>query len=108
MRDYVRFGLLYLNNGNWLGNQLLPLNWVSNARTEANGSKGEYGSLFWLNLSNEYPVVPSDLFMCRGHDGQYIYIIPSLQLVVVRTGFSKKGTFNLQAFLASIVKAVDK
>jgi CubicO group peptidase (beta-lactamase class C family) len=107
MRDYVRFGLLYLNNGNWLGNQLLPLNWVSNARTEANGSKGEYGSLFWLNLSNEYPGVPSDLFMCRGHDGQYIYIIPSLQLVVVRTGFSKKGTFNLQAFLASIVKAVD-
>jgi len=106
LRDYVRFGLLYLNNGNWLGNQILPEGWVADARSEANGSKGQYGSFFWLNLSGDYPDVPRDLFMCRGHDGQYIYIIPSLQLVVVRTGFSKKGDFDLQAFLASVVKAV--
>lgn len=106
MRDYVRFGLLYLHNGNWLGNQILPEGWVDNARQEAAGSKGQYGSFFWLNRSGDYPDVPRDLFMCRGHDGQYIYIIPSLDLVVVRTGFSKKGTFDLQAFLASVVKAV--
>jgi CubicO group peptidase (beta-lactamase class C family) len=108
MRDYVRFGLLYLNNGNWLGNQILPEDWVAKTRQEAAGSKGQYGSFFWLNLSGDYPDVPRDLYMCRGHDGQYIYIIPSLQLVVVRTGFSKKGTFDLQAFLASVVKAVKK
>lgn len=106
MRDYVRFGLLYLNNGKWMGNQILPENWVSMTRLVANGSKGQYGSFFWLNKSGDYPGVPSDLFMCRGHDGQYIYIIPSLDLVVVRTGFSKKGSFDLQAFLLSIVKAV--
>lgn len=108
MRDYVRFGLLYLHNGNWLGKQILPENWVADTRKEAAGSKGQYGSFFWLNLSGDYPDVPLDLFMCRGHDGQYIYIIPSLQLVVVRTGFSKKGSFDLQAFLASVVKAVKK
>ncbi len=108
MRDYVRFGMLYLNNGNWLGNQILPNNWVAQAREEARGSNGQYGSFFWLNRSGDYPDVPRDLFMCRGHDGQYIYIIPSLQLVVVRTGFSKKGTFDLQVFLASVVKAVEK
>ncbi len=107
LRDYVRFGLLYLNNGNWLGNQILPYNWVAQAREEALGSKGQYGSFFWLNNSNDYPNVPRDLFMCRGHDGQYIYIIPSLQLVVVRTGFSKKGTFDFQSFLASIVKSIE-
>jgi len=107
MRDFVRFGLLYLNDGNWLGNQILPEGWVAETRKEAKGSNGQYGSFFWLNLSGDYPDVPRDLFMCRGHDGQYIYIIPSLQLVVVRTGFSKKANFDLQAFLASLVKAVE-
>lgn len=106
MRDYVRFGLLYLNNGNWLGNPILPEGWVENTSKEATGSKGQFGSFFWLNRSGDYPDVPEDLFMCRGHDGQYIYIIPSLSLVVVRTGFSKKGDFDLQSFLASIVKSI--
>jgi hypothetical protein len=107
MRDYVRFGLLYLNNGNWLGNQILPEGWTDYTMEVANGSEGQYGSFFWLNQSNDYPDVPSDLYMCRGHDGQYIYIIPSLELVVVRTGFSKKGDFDLQKFLASIVAAIN-
>lgn len=108
MRDYVRFGLLYLNKGNWLGKQILPIGWTDYAVKPANGSKGEYGSFFWLSQSNDYQNVPKDLFMCRGHDGQYIYIIPSLKLVVVRTGFSKKKDFDSQKFLASVVAAIKK
>lgn len=106
MRDYVRFGLLYLNKGNWLGNQILPIGWTDNAMKPANGSGGKYGSFFWLNQSGEFPNVPRDLYMCKGHDGQAIYIIPSLQLVVVRTGFSKKNDFDFPEFLSSIVKAI--
>lgn len=106
MRDYVRFGLLYLNKGNWLGNQLLPEGWTDQAMQPADGSGGRYGSLFWLNRSGDYPDAPADLFMCRGHDGQYIYIIPSMQLVIVRTGFSKKGQFDYNAFVSSILKSI--
>lgn len=107
MRDYARFGLLYLNNGNWLGEQILPDGWVDYTTTESNGSDGQYGAFFWLNKSGIfYPDVPRDMYCCRGHDGQYIYIIPSKNLVVVRTGFSKKGTFDLNKFLGSIVNAV--
>ncbi|ODT53385.1 MAG: hypothetical protein BGP01_05310 [Paludibacter sp. 47-17] len=106
MRDYVRFGLLYLNKGNWLGNQLLPEGWTDQAMQPAGGSGGRYGSLFWLNRSGDYPDAPADLFMCRGHDGQYIYIIPSMQLVIVRTGFSKKGQFDYNAFVSSILKSI--
>ncbi|HEY6913234.1 MAG TPA: serine hydrolase [Paludibacter sp.] len=106
MRDYVRFGLLYMNKGNWLGNQILPEGWVDSAMKQANGSGGKYGSFFWLNQSGDYPGVPKDLFMCRGHDGQFIYIIPSLQLVVVRTGFSKKEDFDYPKFLAEVVAAI--
>jgi len=108
MRDYARFGLLYLNNGNWLGEQILPENWVEYTTTAAADSEGQYGAFFWLNKSQtDYPDVPSDMFCCRGHDGQYIYIIPSKELVVIRTGFSKKGEFDYNEFLADIVKAVE-
>ena len=108
LRDYARFGLLYLNNGNWLGEQILPDNWVDYTTTAATDSKGQYGPFFWLNKSQtDYPDVPSDMFCCRGHDGQYIYIIPSKELVVVRTGFSKKGEFDYNEFLADIVKAIE-
>ena len=103
MRDYARFGLLYLNDGCWLGERLLPEGWVDYTRKTANGSEGKYGAFFWLNYSGiDYPDVPRDMYCCRGHDGQYIYIIPSKQLVVVRTGFSKKGMFDYNAFLKNI------
>ena len=107
MRDYVRFGILYLNDGIWLGKRILPDTWVRFSTQPANGSGGKYGSFFWLNKSGEFAGVPRDMYMCKGHDGQFIYIIPSLQLVVVRTGFSKKGDFDFQKFLAGIVAAVE-
>jgi CubicO group peptidase (beta-lactamase class C family) len=108
MRDYARFGLLYLNKGNWLGEQILPEGWVDYTISEAKGSDGQYGAFFWINKAGkDYPDVPRDMYCCRGHDGQYIYIIPSKNLVVVRTGFSKKGTFDLNRFLSSIVNSVE-
>lgn len=109
VRDYARFGLFYLNNGNWLGRQLLPDNWVYYTTAESEGSQGQYSSSFWLNLNGtDYPDVPRDMYCCRGHDGQYIYIVPSKQLVVVRTGFSPKGTFDFNAFLSGICQAIEE
>ncbi|NLO67218.1 MAG: serine hydrolase [Bacteroidales bacterium] len=108
MRDYARFGLLFLNGGNWQGEQVLPEGWSEFSAAEAPGSDGQYGAFFWINQSGIfYPDVPRDMYCCRGHDGQYIYIIPSKQLVVVRTGFSKKGTFDLNEFLSDIVNSVE-
>ena len=108
MRDYTRFGLLYLNKGNWLGEQILPEEWVEYSTTEANGSDGQYGAFFWLNLEGtNYPDVPHDMFACQGYDGQRIYIIPSKDLVVVRTGFSKNGDFDQNEFLYGIVNAIN-
>lgn len=107
LRDYTRFGLLYLDNGNWLGEQILPDDWVEYTTTAANGSDGNYGAFFWLNKTGkEYPDVPRDMFCCRGHDGQFIYIIPSKELVIVRTGFSKEGEFDQNGFLARILDAI--
>jgi CubicO group peptidase (beta-lactamase class C family) len=105
-RDYARFGMLYLHNGNWLGEQLLPEDWVKYTITPAKGSDRTYGAHFWINSSGKYPGVPSDLFYCDGYDGQFIYIIPSKQLVVVRNGFSPGDMFNEKTFLKRICDAV--
>jgi CubicO group peptidase (beta-lactamase class C family) len=108
MRDYTRFGLLYLNNGNWQGEQILPEDWVEYSTTTANGSEGKYGAFFWLNKAGtDYPDVPRDMYCCRGHDGQFIYIIPSKELVIVRTGFSKKDEFDQNRFIAGIIDAIE-
>lgn len=105
-RDYARFGLLYLHNGNWLGEQLFTDDWVKYTTTPAKGSDGDYGALLWLNRGGEFPGVPEDLFYCDGYDGQYIFIIPSKQLVVVRNGCSPNDSFDQRAFLKMIVEAV--
>ena len=56
MRDYARFGLLYLNRGNWLGEQILPEGWVDFTTQASNGSDGLYGAFFYLNQSQKkYP-----------------------------------------------------
>jgi len=107
MCDYARYALLYLNNGNWLGEQLLPENWVGYTVTPANGSKGKYGAFFWLNSSGDQPDAPKDMYMCEGHDGQFIFIIPSKKLIVVRTGYSKKGEFDTNLMLKNILGSLE-
>ena len=107
MRDYARFGLLYMHNGNWLGEQLFPVDWVSYTTTPAKGSNGKYGAQFWLNKSGEYKGLPADLFFCWGYEGQFIFIIPSKQLVVVRTGCSPDDSPDWQIFLKKVIDSVE-
>jgi len=107
MRDYARFGLIYLHNGNWLGEQIFPEDWVRYTTTPAPGSEGEYGALFWLNKKGEFPDLPDNLYYCDGYEGQRIFILPEQEMVIVRTGYSPRGTIDWQAFLHGIVRAVD-
>ena len=104
-RDYARFGLLYLNDGVFNGTRILPEGWVAYSRAEASDSKGRYGAFFWLNKSHAFPSAPEDMFMCEGHDGQMIFIIPSRQLVVVVLGYSPsdKGGMHFDMLLKDIL-----
>ena len=93
-RDYARFGLLYLQDGVFNGERILPEGWVEYTTTPSIASKGSYGSFFWTNKSgfgkNYLKDAPQDLFSCNGHDGQFIFVIPSEDLVIVTLGFSHK------------------
>lgn len=109
-RDYAKFGLLYLNDGVWNNERILPEGWVQKTMTPpaANQLKN-YGYQFWLNgvdpndhSKKEFPSMPADFFYADGYKGQRIYIIPSMQLVVVRFGLNK---FDEQAFLKSLAEA---
>jgi CubicO group peptidase (beta-lactamase class C family) len=107
-RDYARFGLLYLNDGIWQGDTILPQGWVDFTRTEAPGSKGEYGAQFWLNQGlHELPDCPKDIYFCDGFNGQRIYIIPSKRMVIVRLGLSKKGEFDYNKMVKEILQSVE-
>jgi CubicO group peptidase (beta-lactamase class C family) len=79
-RDFARFGTLYLRDGIWEDERILPEGWVDYSRTASLQSDGLYGAHFW--------VIPGSLglFQCSGAWGQRILISPKLDLVVVRLG----------------------
>jgi len=105
-RDFARFALLYQQDGVFNGIRLLPEGWVDYTRSPAPASEGEYGSLFWLNGKGEVPSAPSDTYMCIGHDGQRIFILPTQELIVVVLGYSPHNSMNFDRLLVDILKAL--
>ncbi len=104
-RDWGKFGLLYLRNGNWNGTALFDKSWVNYITTPTDHSEGTYGAHFWLNAEEKYPGVPTDLYSANGYQGQYVFVIPSKDLVIVRTGLAEPPEFDLNTFLAEVVAA---
>jgi CubicO group peptidase (beta-lactamase class C family) len=82
-RDFARLGLLYLHGGLWGDKRVVPQRWVDDSIQPFGPSHGQYGYMWWLE---DFKGVPRDTFLADGHDGQYIFVIPSLDLVVVRNG----------------------
>ncbi len=110
-RDFARFGLLYLNDGVLNGERILPEGWVRKTMIPSeNNPLKNYGFQFWLNGLDEkgkrkYPDVPADMYYCDGFGYQFIYIIPSRDLVVVRLGLTFDRSFDENAFLKDIMEA---
>ena len=104
-RDWAKFGQLYLQDGIWQGQRLLPEGWVTYSSTLTPKSDGVYAAQFWLNKNDSS--FPQDAFMADGFEGQNVAIIPSKQLVIVRLGLSRSGAFNDAEFIKRIVKALE-
>ena len=108
-RDWSKFGLLYLHNGNWNGTQILDKSWVDYTRVPAKNSNGIYGAHFWLNAGGRYPDAPRDLYSCNGFQGQKLFIIPSHDLVIVRMGLKgQEDGFDFNGLLKGIVGSIKK
>ncbi len=110
IRDWARFGLLFLNNGVFAGDTILSKEWVDFMKTPVEASNGKYAGTFWrkeLNPDYDLVDVPNDVFFADGFLGQRVYIIPSKKLVVVRMGYGLKN-FDLNNFLHEIIKTLPK
>jgi hypothetical protein len=95
-RDWARFGMLYLDDGVVGGERILPQGWVDYSARLTPGSEAfGYGAGFWTNRGDQAaarlhrPDMPPDSFMARGSLGQYLIIVPSHRLVIVRMGVSR-------------------
>lgn len=107
-RDWGKFGLLYLNEGNWYGEQIVDTSWVNFTRQPAEHSGGIYGGHFWHNHHHAaYKDVPTDLYSCNGFEGQFVYIIPSKDLVVVRMGLNQGNEYDANGFLRDVIAALN-
>lgn len=82
-RDMTKFGYLYLNRGNWETASLVPETWVAESTKlqHATGIPlGEYGRLWWIK-----PLGGHEMYYAAGWGGQRIFVIPSLDMVIVYT-----------------------
>jgi CubicO group peptidase (beta-lactamase class C family) len=102
-RDWAKFGLLYLHNGNWNGEELFNKKWVDYVTTPTPTSNGTYGAQFWLNAEKQFKEVPANMYFADGYQGQRVYILPDQDLVIVRFGLS---WFEENEFLKGVLESI--
>jgi CubicO group peptidase (beta-lactamase class C family) len=123
-RDLAKFGYFYLHDGCWAGEQVLPTDWVMKStqvsepiklKSYERGRDDVQGWQWWLNrpilgVQTElpFPSVPEGAYAARGHWGQSISIIPSKELIVVRTADDRDGSFSLDTFLKLALAVVEE
>ncbi len=109
-RDLAILGQLYLNNGVWNDERLLPENWREYVSTPSGPQPDRdwgYGAGWWL--LNQHEGIPGDTFLAAGNRGQYIVVVPSRNVVIVRRGEDMVGTrFDIAAFTRDVLAALDQ
>jgi len=109
-RDLARLGLLYQDDGVWNGQRLLPEGWSKFVATPAPaqppGDRG-YGAFFWLY--REKVGLPADTYVMNGNRGQFVFIVPSRKVIIVRRGFDAAGgpRFDEAKFARDVLAALD-
>lgn len=107
-RDLARLGLLHLQDGLWADERVLPAGWTETVRrhTAAQPERGfGYGASWWT-----FPAasgLPQDAIVAQGNRGQFLVVIPSRQLVIVRRGFDggAAAQLDISAFTRDVLAA---
>lgn len=117
-RELARFGYLYLHDGCWAGQQVLPEGWVAASQTPTPATGYEdptdvYGYQWWLNRPNDqaeggrpWPSLPVDAYSARGHWGQTLTVVPSKDLVFVRYADDRDDAFDYDHFAGLVLALV--
>ncbi len=101
-RDWARMGQLYIDGGLAPdGTRLIPEDWAAYVSRPTPGSDGDYGSGFWMYEAG----LPDDTFIMNGFQGQFAFVIPSEDLVIVRLGATNFQESGAPAFARDVVAA---
>lgn len=105
--DMAKLGELYLNNGNWNGEQIISEQWVKDSTTlqfDRSSGSADYGYQWWVRTfgENNHPA-----YFAQGHYGQYIFVVPDLNLVVAITSHYEGSTSVYWQIMNNIVNACD-
>lgn len=114
-RDLARLGLLYLNDGMWDGVRILPEDWNDYVarpapdqppQPEEGRARPGYGAQFWLYDSRHG--LPAGTYAARGNRGQYLFIVPERNMLIVRRGFDGRPGeyFDMDRFVVDVLAAV--
>lgn len=114
-RDWARLGLLYLQDGIWNGERLLPADWVKYSLTPAPAAgQGQYGAQIWLNHGapgdsavRPHPELPAEMYYLSGFEGQNVVVVPSRELVVVRMGLTRSAARPIWTLTRGILDAME-
>ncbi len=116
-RDLAKIGYLFLNNGEWNGEMILPPEWMKIMLTPSPGyispgtviddvtKTGVYGGSLWLNKDvknnqgKPYPYSPEDMYAAIGYMGQVLIVLPSQKMIIVRTGYDHAFNDRLDPFV---------
>jgi len=107
-RDLARFGLLYQQGGVWNGERIISEEWIDFVRTPAPATAqrgNQYGGQWWL-VPDSRTDVPHDAYSTAGNRGQYVIVVPSQELVIVRRGldYGRQG-FDRWDLTREVLKA---
>jgi CubicO group peptidase (beta-lactamase class C family) len=108
-RNWARLGMLYLNDGYWMGERLLPEGFVKFASTPAPAWRTPtYGGMVWVNGDSAW-ALPRDAYAFRGAGEQNVFVVPSHNLVIVRMGHypgAQAGARDLRRAQALLMSAI--
>jgi CubicO group peptidase (beta-lactamase class C family) len=109
-RDLARLGLLHLQDGIWNGERILPAGWTDYVRSHGAAQPASgfgYGATWWTFPKNSG--LPADAIVAQGNRGQFVVVIPSRSMVIVRRGFDGTGMgFDVAEFTTDLLSAFDK
>lgn len=111
-RSFARFGLLFLRNGKWQDQQVVPAAWVKEATGPSQEMNPEYGYLWWNNtLGKRLAGCPKDAYAAMGRFANNMLIVPSLDLIVIRQigeDSQPNRKFDMNKIFATACAAVEK
>lgn len=115
-RDWALLGQFCLQNGAWNDEQLLPQNWITYVTTPTLTNPGnDYGAHFWLNAvpvdesqPQAWATLPADAYFMSGFQGQFVAVIPSSDLVVVRLGFTSGRDDGVEDLIRGAIALVEQ